>query len=64
MASILFTVGFAFPQIELPSGGDQPSDDPIEPRGRPPFIPPPGARQASTCGKLKIEMNLIFYNLI
>ena len=55
MASILFTVGFAFPQIELPSGGDQPSDDPIEPRGRPPFLPPPGARQASTCGKLKIE---------
>ena len=46
MSSIFFALGFAYPQIELPSGGDQPSDDPIEPREI-------ELRQASTCGKLK-----------
>ena len=47
MSSVFFALGFAFPQIELPSGGDQPSDDPIEPRGGIKL------RQAATCGKQK-----------
>jgi len=45
LSSVFFALGFAFPQIELPSGGDQPSDDPIEPREV-------ELRQASTCANL------------